>query len=148
MANYAVAVVGVDVGVIGGAICALRTGARSARLQELWIAVIGGAGTVGECSLIKSNTLGTATTSVLGQAEDPASPPSTTNVDTAWSAEPGITASEYLRWPGAATVTPGPSANFAWYDRGPVIPPNSSVVLRSLNNIAQMVVTWVWSEEE
>lgn len=150
MHRYAVAVVGADVGVGGAAICALRAGTNVVRLEELWIAVAGGVGTVGNCRLVRSTAVGTATTSVLGQAEDPASPPSLANVDTAWSVAPTLATNEQMRWPGAGTVTPGPSVTFMWPwpGRGIVIPANGSIVLHSTDNMAQPVVTWVWREPE
>jgi hypothetical protein len=73
-----------------------HTGSLSrARIQELAIFV--NAATASSVGLIRPANTPVATTSTLGQPDDPNEPVPTSSVDTAWSTAPTITGNVFLR---------------------------------------------------
>ncbi len=79
----------------GAAYATIHTAAGArARIRE--IGLFCNAATASSVQLVRAAT-GTASTSVLGQAEDPADAASVTNIDTAWSVAPTISTNVPLR---------------------------------------------------
>lgn len=80
----------------GTTVATIHTGANlTASIREIGIFMT--AGTASSFGLIRPNNSPTASTSVLGQAQDPAQGASTVNLDTAWSTAPTIGSNVYLR---------------------------------------------------
>lgn len=80
----------------GAPYATFHTGANiRARIREIGVFV--NAATASSVQLIRPANTPVATTSVLGQAEDPADPTSTVNIDTAWSTVPTISTNVPLR---------------------------------------------------
>lgn len=81
----------------GTAACVIRPAtADDVEIRE--IGVFNSTAVASSIGLIRTLTMGTASTSTLVQAEDPQRPAGTCNVDTAWSVAPTIAASPiYIR---------------------------------------------------
>jgi hypothetical protein len=79
------------------AYCALRPHASSDQVYVKEIGLFLSAATATSLGLIRAATVGTATTSVLGQAHQPGAPVATANLDTAWSTAPTVGSNAYLR---------------------------------------------------
>jgi len=90
VAAYSLGFIGAQPGSgVAGPVFAIRTGAADIRILEIWGSCDQSAGAAGDSLLLyRTSALGTASTSVLGQAQDPNDAASLTNIDTAWSANP------------------------------------------------------------
>lgn len=139
---------------VGAATVAPATGApyatihtgSSYRAQIVEIGVACNAATASSLGLIRASNTPVATTSLLGQAENPADPASTVNFDTAWSTAPTI-GSNYLRRFGLP-ATVGAGVIWTWSpDKPLVIPISSWLVLwnfgGSTASILQAYVKWL-----
>lgn len=129
----------------GAAFAALRAGTG----QRLYVREIGlylTAATALSLGIIRAVTMGTASTSLVGQACDSADATATGNVDSAWSAVPTIGTAylDRITLPaaaGAGLILP--------YGRGElVIPASGSVLLWNLGAAAgpALDVHFVWEE--
>jgi len=98
--------------------------------------------------LTRPNALGTQTTPVLGQAEDPADPAATGLTAVAWSVAPTVIATPiYLRrFDAPATIGNGIIWTFG--GRGLVVPVSSSLLLWNIGAGAGPLldVVFVWEE--
>lgn len=81
--------------------------AASDRIYVREIGVFCNAATQSQIGLVRSATLGTATTTVLGQACDPAEPAGTGALESAWSAAPTIGAIYLARFVLPAAIGAG-----------------------------------------
>lgn len=145
-ARYSVGVVGKALASsTNGATIAIRAGANEVRLQELLQMAPSGMGTSTESwRLYRTTAVGTASTSVLGQAEDPADPASLTNVDTAWSVEP-TAAGQWIR-ARPISLNAGDATFLRWHwQDGLVIPASGSIIARRDAAAAQSWPTIVWT---
>lgn len=107
----------------GAAYCTIHTGASyKARILEIGIAV--NAATASSVGLGKPANTPVATTSLLGQAEDPSDPASTVNVDTAWSTAPTVPANFLRKFGLPATI--GAGLIWSWPSDKPLVLPVSS----------------------
>lgn len=128
--------------------CDLRTGAgERGRLLELGVFLA--AATATNFGLVRPATVGAASVSAAGQAEDPADTASTLSVGTGWTTAPTIPAAPlYLRrYPAGGTV--GAGVVWTWYaQNGLVVPLNSSLLLWNLGAAAgaALDVYMVWDE--
>lgn len=149
MALYELGVVGADPAAGGGAIIAIRTSAAAqARIFEIWASCTGGTGAGITAELARTTAVGTASTSSLGQATDPADAASNTNIDTAWSVAPTISTSKFRGAPGQGGAVAG-VAPFKWEwarDAPLIVPVSASVVISSPNNWPQWAVVVLWEE--
>lgn len=105
MARYSVGVVGVTAAT-GAAYATVHT----ASTERAFIREIGFFNTTAVASRVaigRKNNTPVATTSVLGQAEDPADAVAVTNVDTAWSTAPTAPANFLRRTSLAAAIGAG-----------------------------------------
>lgn len=129
----------------GAAYATIHTGSSyKARIAEIGVAC--NAATASSIGLIRAANTPIATTSVLGQAEDPSDPASTVNFDTAWSTAPTI-GSNYLRRFGLP-ATIGAGLIWTWApDKPLVLPVSSWLVLwnfgASAGSILQAYVKWL-----
>ncbi len=110
----------------GAPYCTLHTGATlRARIQEIGLFV--NAATVSSVGLIRPSNSPVASTSLLGQAEDPSDLASTVNVDTAWSTAPTIGSLFLRRITIPATV--GQGVIWTWPQGGELIVNASSYLV-------------------
>lgn len=133
-----------------GPIAALRAGTIEIRVREFQVTIAGSGLAGGETvGLFRTTAVGTATTSGVGQAVDPADAVSITNVDTAWSVNP-TPATNALRNRGN-----GPNNYDQWWvhwheQDGLVIPASGSIVFWRISNPASVMSatfgTWSWEE--
>lgn len=150
-ARYSAGVVGKALGSsTNGAFFAVRAGAIEVRIVEIWLMATNAPFVTEEHLRIYATTaVGTATTSVLGQAEDPADAASVTNVDTAWSVEPTPAANPMKMRPLSANA--GDNAVWHWQPQGGlVVAVSGSIIGRRDNAQATawptFAVTVVWEE--
>ena len=129
----------------GAAYATIHTGSSyKARIVEIGLAC--NAATASSVGLIRASNTPVASTSVLGQAEDPSDPASTVNFDTAWSTAPTI-GSNYLRRFGLP-ATIGAGIIWTWSpDKPLVLPVSSWLVLwnfgASTASVLQAYVKWL-----
>lgn len=116
MALYSVGVVTPAAGA-GAAYATLHTGTRVARIRE--IGAFCTAATASRVAIGRKNNTPVATTSVLGQAEDPADAAALANLDTAWSTAPTAPAQFLRRASLAGSV--GAGIIWTWPERPLVI---------------------------
>lgn len=108
MARYSVSVV-TPAAANGAAYATIHTASTArARIQEIHAYTT--AATASRVAIGRKNNTPVATTSVLGQAEDPADAAAVTNVDTAWSTAP-TTPAQFLR---RASLVASIGAGFVW----------------------------------
>lgn len=111
----------------GTAYATIHTGASyRARLLEIGLAC--NAATASSVGLIRPSNTPVATTSQLGQAEDPADGAATVNVDTAWSTAPTIGTLFLRKFTLPATIGAGVIWSFP-ADKPLVIPVSGWLVL-------------------
>lgn len=93
----------------GAPYCTLHTGGSlRAKIREIGIST--NAATVSSVGLVRPTNTPVASTSLLGQGEDPGDPASTVNIDTAWSTAPTVgTLSVSLTVPVASSSVAVPS---------------------------------------
>lgn len=134
--------------VSAGATCFdIRTSSTvEAKILEIGITIGGTSNS--EIGLIRSNTVGTASTSVNGEKTDVASIASATVIGTAWSSAPTISGTPYIRQ-AYIGGTVGNGFIWTWSDRAPLIVPVSASVLVWNTGAAQMSIVrgWVVWEE-
>lgn len=131
----------------GAAYATLHTGASyRARIREVGLFV--NAATASSVQLIRPNNTPVASTSILGQTQDPGDPASTINVDTAWSTAPTIGTNVPLR-KGAIPAAIGNGLVWTWPADQPLIVPVSSwLVLWNYGAGAGSVLNcWITWEE-
>ena len=111
----------------GATYATIHTGANNnIALRELGIFVSAATATV--IGLIRPSNSPVATTSTLGQAQDPAVAASNTNMDTAWSTAPTV-GSAYLRQ-SELPATIGAGLIWTWWNGdGLIIPVSSYLVI-------------------
>ena len=128
----------------GAAYAAIRCAAGDrARIRQ--IDVYTNAATASSVGLVRSASVGTATTSVLGQTWDPADTVAVTSVDTAWSAAP-TAGSVFLK----RYVAPAAAGNgVIWtFPSGLIVPVSGSILLWNYGASAgsALSVTFTWEE--
>lgn len=110
MARYSVSVI-TPAAASGAAYATLHTAATArARIQEIGYYTT--AATASRVAIGRKNNTPVATTSVLGQAEDPADAAAVTNLDTAWSTAP-TTPAQFLRR-GSLVASIGAGTIWSW----------------------------------
>lgn len=128
------------------AYAALRASAtRPVRVREIHCFVA--AATSSGFGLVRSTAVGTASTSVLGQAEDPDSPAALTNLDSAWSGAPTAGTVFMRRYLTPATI--GAGIMWAWPPgRELVIPVSGSILIVNIAAATGGVAdaAFVWEE--
>jgi hypothetical protein len=125
MARYSAAVT-TPAAAAGAAFATIHSVATD-RPRILEIGAFCNAATASSLQLIRPNNTPVASTSVLGQAEDPADPAATANVDTAWSTAPTIGSNIPLR---RALLPATAGAGVIWvFQNGLFIPVSSWLVL-------------------
>jgi|SRR5262245_9270749 len=145
MARYAVSVV-TPAAASGAAYATLHTGASErCRIQEIHCYTT--AATASRIALGRKNNTPVATTSVLGQAEDPADAAATVNLDSAWSTAP-TTPAQFLR---RASLVASIGAGFVWtwpIGKELVIPLSDWLVIWNDGAAAgsALALTVVWEE--
>lgn len=129
----------------GAAYAALRTAAGDrARIRQ--IDVYTNAATASSVGLVRSATLGTASTSVLGQAWDAADTAATGSVDTAWSVAPTVSTNVFLKRYVAPAVA---GSGVIWtFPQGLVLPVSGSLLLWNYGAVGGSIlsVTFTWEE--
>lgn len=132
----------------GAAFATLHTGASlRARLREVHL--FSTAATAASIGIVRASNTPVATTSTPGQAQDPAEPASTINVDTAWSTAPTVGANFLRRIDLPATI--GSGVIWAWPDgqsNGLLIAVSSWLVIWNFGGSAGPIldVVAVWEE--
>lgn len=121
MAVYTVAVRTPAAG--AGAAYAVIRAAAADRVRVREIAVFTSAATASSVGLIRTTANGTITTSTLVQAQEPADPAGTCNIDTVWSVAPTIGTIYLRRIALPATASAG--IIFTWPSDAPLIVPVS-----------------------
>lgn len=102
----------------GAAYATIHTPAGTrARILEIGLAC--NAATASPVGLIRPSNTPVATTSQLGQAEDPADGVSVTNIDTAWSTAPTVGTLFLRKFGLPATI--GAGLIWAWSDASPLV---------------------------
>lgn len=128
----------------GAAYAALRTAAgHRARIRQIDAYV--NAATASSVGLVRSASVGTASTSVLGQAWETGDAAAVSNVDTAWSAAPTAGSVFLKRYVSPATIGSG----VIWtFPAGLVVPISSSILLWNYGGSAgsALSVTITWEE--
>lgn len=118
--------------------------ASTDRAKVLELSISSTAATANLWSLARSTTLGTTSTTVLGQPGDPGDPAATLVLGTAWSVAPASTAVPLRELQGSATIGAGVIWTFALGDL--VIPVSSSLVIFNRGGatgaICRGYVTW------
>lgn len=112
---------------------------RSASTDRLFISEIGvftSAATATSVGLIRPLTVGTVSTTTLGQAEDPGNPAGTGLIGSAWSVAPTIAVTPiYLRRIALpATIAAG--VIWTWPAPGLIVPVSSSLILWNFGGAA------------
>ncbi len=129
----------------GAAYCALRAAAGDrARIRQ--IDIYTNAATSSSVGLVRSATVGTSSTSALGQAWDASDTAAVTSVDTAWSVAPTVSTNVFLkRYVAPATAGSG----VIWtFPSGLVVPVSGSLLLWNYGASAgsALSVTFTWEE--
>jgi hypothetical protein len=131
----------------GATYCDLRTTSTDrARIRE--IGVSSSAATLSSLGLIRSATIGTTSTTTIGQAQEPGEAAGTVLIGTAWSSAPTISTNVYLRR-FAIPATAGAGVIWTWpYDAPLVVPVSASILLWNFGAAAGAAcdVYWVWEE--
>lgn len=120
--------------------------ASGARALILEIGVFCTAATASRIALGRKNNTPVASTSVLGQAEDPADGAAVTNVDTAWSTAPTAPAQFLRRASLAGSV--GAGCVWTWPVRPLVIPVSEWLILWNDGAAAGSALAWYVRWEE
>lgn len=104
------------------------------------------AATASRVAIGRKNNTPVATTSVLGQAVDPADAAAVTNVDTAWSTAPTAPATFLRRASLAASI--GAAVLWPWQSPGLVIPVSDWLIIWNDGAAAgsALALTVVWNE--
>lgn len=146
MALYSLAVRTTGVGATIGSIAAGLSPAATDRVRVLEMLVVNATATQLELALVRATTAGTATTPVLGQAQDPADAAATAGVALAYSAAPAIGTVYLERIVLPATV--GAGITIAWalnelmaINAGPLLLVNARAVA-----LTAMDVRFRWEE--
>lgn len=129
----------------GAAYAALRAAATDRlKLREVGVAL--SAATATSVGLIRAATVGTASSSTLGQAGDPGDPVGTGNVDIGWSVAPTIGAIYLRRF--ALPATQGAGFIWTWAPGELVIPVSASILLWNFGGAAGAALDayFVWDE--
>jgi len=145
MPRYAVSVV-TPAAAAGAAYATVHTAAGArARIQEIHAFTT--AATASRIAIGRKNNTPVATTSVLGQAEDPADVAAVTNVDTAWSTAPTLPA-QFLRR-GSLVAAIGAGVMWTWpFGKELVIPVSDWLIIWNDGAAAgsALALTVVWDE--
>jgi hypothetical protein len=112
----------------GAAYADLRTAATD-RAFVTEIGIFTSAATATSLGLIRPLTVGTASTTTLGQAEDPGNPAGTATIGSAWSVAPTIAASPIYLRRIALPATQAAGVIWTWPAPGLVVSVSSSLIL-------------------
>lgn len=127
MASYSVGVV-TPAASAGAAYATIHTAATD-RCKILEIGAFCNAATSSSIGIVRASNTPVATTSTLGQAEDPAEAAATVNVDTAWTTAPTVGANFLRRFVSQAAI--GSGVIWTW-------PSDKPLVL----NVSTWLVVW------
>lgn len=100
------------------------TTATRARVFEIGLSIAVAPSNAPSWRLARATALGTSTATVTAEEEDPGGPAAVTVLDTTWSANPTVSATNMRLY--ATPVTPGSGIVWTWPDHRPLIIPNAA----------------------
>lgn len=100
------------------------TTATRARVFEIGISIAVAPTTAPSWKLARATALGTSSATVTAEEEDPGGPAAITVLDTAWSVQPTVSATNMRLY--ATPITAGSGIVWTWPDHRPLIIPNAA----------------------